>query len=217
MRSRAVTVTAPLLCQCFCLVLDAKRPHTGSPHCCQAAGDSSSQCKAKGDWLWKSLWNGRGGGGVLCLKNTLNFRLRCSVCADQTSLSAGVRQVTCWRWDDAMRSHTLISHTMNRIKHGKHNLKCAASWRRWTHRSYARKVNADVKGSAPSDHLVHASAPDPVYVQSGSMKTGSTAHRTCSPKTDPEALRPHCRLQSDQIGGVASTHRRAAITCLHWF
>lgn len=133
-RSRAVTVTAPLLCQCFCLVLDAKRPHTGSPHCCQAAGDSSSQCKAKGGPALEEPVEWEGGGGGSVFKNTLNFRLRCSVCADQTSLSAGVRRVTRWRWDDAMRSHTLISHTMaaNRIKHGKHNSKCAVPWRRWT-------------------------------------------------------------------------------------
>lgn len=50
-----ITVTMPLLVSAFAwhLTPDA---HTGSPPCCQAAGDSSSRWKTGGGWLWKNWW-----------------------------------------------------------------------------------------------------------------------------------------------------------------
>lgn len=85
-----VTVTVLLLISAFAWH-SMPNAHTGSPHCCQAAGDSSLQWKVgrvggeRGVWLWKSWWKGRGGRGAV-YKNTLNFRLQHSMCGYQTSL-----------------------------------------------------------------------------------------------------------------------------------
>lgn len=108
MRSLAVTVIGPLLFAWH----STPNAYTGSSHCCQAAGDSISQWKAGAGGGW---WGGEGEGGRI--KNihtylTLDYKAaRTCVCVCVVikclSLSAGVRWVTCWRWDDAVRSYTL--------------------------------------------------------------------------------------------------------------
>lgn len=85
MRSRIVTVTVPLLCQCFCLALDAKRPHRQS-----ALLPSSRRLKLTVESEGGGWGGGAGGmeGGVgkgCAVLNTLNFRLRCGMCGDQKS------------------------------------------------------------------------------------------------------------------------------------
>lgn len=71
---------------------------------------------------WEGGREGKGK-GVPRFKNTLNFRLRCSVCGDQ--MSVFVRQVACWRWDDAVHSHTLMSWTMTERREEKR--KCGST------------------------------------------------------------------------------------------
>lgn len=62
----------------------------------------------------EKLVGGKGSGGEgkegVCIKThlTLVYSAVCVV-IKRLCLSAGVRWVTRWRWDDAVRSHTLIS------------------------------------------------------------------------------------------------------------
>ena len=53
------------------------------------------------------------GGGFYLKKTllTLGYIAACVV-IKRLCLSAGVRWVTRWRWDDAVRSHTLVSQTV---------------------------------------------------------------------------------------------------------